>query len=619
MSSNRKSKQEQHPAPEGNDDASMSSGFDHSEAISGGDDTIGSSGLSKEQETELAKITQKENKAVFWLRMLLVGVLLVCAVVVAILVHKYSRDEEENAFHAQFESDSHKMFEAIGNNFDLTMGAADAFMFRLVSQGHSTNSTWPFVTIPDLAVQTAKLLGQTKSIYVAMMPFITKKMRPAWENFTRYNDGWVEKALEVQSRNPDFHGPILWDYNVSHIIWDNSGLIPEDAPGPFQPSWMGSPAIPYYYPYNWNPLAYPKLQRAYNFTQETKTCVVNSVANHANPNDPAAVAQAKVSSNWAVPYLAKGEDPTEPISEMYYPVIDDISDVVIRPKNGTAALGVVTFTFYWRWNLKNTLPPNSKGLITVFENTCGNQKFTYQIDGKEPTFLGYVDAHDENYDGMSHAKHLVDLSNINGDYTGLPMNGDFCPYTITMYPSKAMEDMFLTSAPNIYAIVVAMIFFFTSILFLSYDWFVNRRQRLVKERALASGAIISSLFPEQVRNQLYQESEAKTEKKTDMSQFKTATHAGNNANTKAVGKPNASLYPETTIFFADLVGTFFIFETANFGHTCSGAVFLTVLNCLCQFQDSLHGVALVRPWRFLNCWKLSVSASAGDFYFPKAI
>jgi hypothetical protein len=295
---------------------------------------------------------------------------------------------------------------------------------------------------------------------------------------------------------------------------------------------------------------------------ETLSVVVTAVANNADPSNPEAVEQAATTSDWAVPYLGPEEDPSEPFADMYYPVIDSIDDVLIQVTDDTKALGSVAFSFYWKHTLKDSLPPNSKGIVVVFRNDCGNQVFTYQIDGKTPTFLGFQDLHDPKYEDTAMTKNLTELINQNGIYTGLPMNDDFCPYTITVYPSEALEGAFVTSDPIIYAVVITLIFFFTSVIFFSYDWFVNRRQSLIKKRALASGAIVSSLFPEQVRGQLYQDTADDPNKnslgqRASKSQFHSANRQDilDNQGTHLNARPNAHLYTGTSIFFADLVGT----------------------------------------------------------------
>lgn len=513
-----------------------------------------SSHRSGQEKLQLSAITKNESKAVFCLRMLLVVLLLVSAILVSFAVYYYTFTDEEDSFETQFESDALKLFEGIGHNFDLSMGQADSFMIRVLSQAKSTQTEWPFVTIPEWPVQAAKLIAQTDSIYFAFYPLITGEKREDWENFTKHNDKWVEESLEVQARNPTYHGPILTNYTKSNVIWRNEGPEAQDNPGPYMPSWLGSPVVPYYYPYNWNALAYEAFGNALVYSMETMSVVMAAVSNHADPSDPEAVAQAAVTSQWAGAYLAEDEDQNEPFADMYYPVLDSVNDVVLKPNNDTKALGVVAFSFFWRHILRNILPANSKGVVLLFQNPCGDQSFTYQIDGSEPIFLGFGDNHEktESFESMAMSRKLHELTNMDGLYTGLPMNADFCPYTITAYPSSVMADDHLTSNPIIFTTVAALIFLFTSLLFLLYDWFVNRRQRLIKQRALASGAIVSSLFPQQVRDQLYKENE--TKETPDQFQADAVQNSLMRGSTSSTGRPNAQLYENTTIFFADLVG-----------------------------------------------------------------
>jgi len=310
--------------------------------------------------------------------------------------------------------------------------------------------------------------------------------------------------------------------------------------------------IPTYYPYNWNALAYPAFAEGLITCVETKTVVMTSVANSiSDASDPEAVAQAQTTSDWGQFYLSPEEDSSEPFADFYYPVVDNIDDVVLHPDDSNA-LGAVAFSFYWRHIIRNILPPNSKGLLLVVENPCGSQQFTYIINGENPTFLGFGDLHEtkQHYEEMAVSKKLTDLVNHEGTYTGLPMNADFCPYVITVYPSTTMEEKYVTSDPIVFTIAVASIFLFTSLVFLSYDRFVNRVQHIIKKRALQSGSIVSSLFPDQVKQQLYEEN-AEKEKK---SQFGWSAQSLEQNSTHVVGRPNAQLYLNATVFMADLVG-----------------------------------------------------------------
>jgi hypothetical protein len=52
-------------------------------------------------------------------------------------------------------------------------------------------------------------------------------------------------------------------------------------------------------------------------------------------------------------------------------------------------------------------------------------------------------------------------------------------------------------------VAAVLIFVFTSLVFLLYDRLVERRQKKVMSTAMQSSAIVSSLFPSQVRDRLF--------------------------------------------------------------------------------------------------------------------
>lgn len=133
-------------------------------------------------------------------------------------------------------------------------------------------------------------------------------------------------------------------------------------------------------------------------------------------------------------------------------------------------------------------------------------------------------------------------------YTGLPLDDDYCTRYLSIYPSQEMENGFRSDDPFLFAMVAAGIFLFTSLVFIVYDMTVARRQRIVMNRAMASGAIVNSLFPAAVRDQMYEEKGLEQERETAVKNFRS--DAGGLDERKSM----AQLYPETTIFFADLAG-----------------------------------------------------------------
>jgi class 3 adenylate cyclase len=515
-------------------------------------------------EADNVQIANAENKLVFWIRMIVLAVLVVSTLSVALVVYFYTSNTEQDAFEEQFISDSLKVFEAVGTSLDITLGAVDIFIVKAVSYAKYSNSTWPFVTIPDFAVQAAKLLGSSAAVHCNMYPLVSKNQRAAWEPYSLLNDAWVEESINMQARNKNYDGPILTEYETLGSIHGVQGVIAESDPGPFMPSWQSSPVVPYYNPYNWNGLASPA---AIQHSIDRGRVVINDVTNLPDLNDPASVERAAATSSWASSFIGEDEDENEPMSDITYPIINSINDVTIDPDDvEEPAVGVFALTIYWRDLITNILPPNSKGVIVVFENTC-DQVFTYRIDGANAIYVGQGDQHDSKYDSVGVSSTLTELRN-NSDssrgsaYTGLPLSQDFCQMTLRVYPSDVMEDAYLTSDPVIFTVATVLIFVFTSLVFLLYDRLVERRQKVVMSTAVQSSAIVSSLFPSQVRDRLFPidgvgHEDSKNRQTSRMKSFfgdaDTSTETRRRSGV-GVSPPVADLYPDATVMFADIAG-----------------------------------------------------------------
>jgi class 3 adenylate cyclase len=124
-------------------------------------------------------------------------------------------------------------------------------------------------------------------------------------------------------------------------------------------------------------------------------------------------------------------------------------------------------------------------------------------------------------------------------------------------------------------LVVSFAFCFMILTFLAYDWFVQRRNQTVVGAAARANAILSTLFPKNIRDRLFEERELVEEtagqkkpllnrpgNKAQLSSFLNNEADGLNSEEDADDdddfmyktKPIADLFPETTILFADISG-----------------------------------------------------------------
>ena len=83
---------------------------------------------------------------------------------------------------------------------------------------------------------------------------------------------------------------------------------------------------------------------------------------------------------------------------------------------------------------------------------------------------------------------------------------------------------------------------------------MERRQKLVMNRAEKSGAIISSLFPKNVRERLLQETEVEKKRKFMAPTHRLKSYLGGDMKAQKDSRTIADLFPHCTVLFADIVG-----------------------------------------------------------------
>jgi hypothetical protein len=115
-----------------------------------------------------------------------------------------------------------------------------------------------------------------------------------------------------------------------------------------------------------------------------------------------------------------------------------------------------------------------------------------------------------------------------------------------------MKAALTTNHALIFMIVTLLSFAVLAVIFVTYDFKVERRQKKVLSSAVRSSEIVSSLFPSSVHDQLYP-THVSSDRRT-MQMWPIQEEHENRESVTAVGGPIAKLYPETTVMFADIKG-----------------------------------------------------------------
>ena len=187
----------------------------------------------------------------------------------------------------------------------------------------------------------------------------------------------------------------------------------------------------------------------------------------------------------------------EPLSVVFVPVLDSFDE---RRKT----VAVIGATLRWDSYFENILTASAPTVRVVLSNTC-QDTFTYEIRGSQATFVGKGNLADLKYDNMAISVDLDETKIIIEPNTiALTLNQELCRYTLRIYPSQEGDDYHNNAFPLIITLTVAAVFLMTAAVFYFYDVMVERRQKVVLDTAQRSTAIVSSIFPKNVRDQLLQ-------------------------------------------------------------------------------------------------------------------
>ena len=178
------------------------------------------------------------------------------------------------------------------------------------------------------------------------------------------------------------------------------------------------------------------------------------------------------------------------------------------------------------------------------------------VNGPSVEYLGNGDLHARAYDSLQKAAHFnaLDESDDKAD------DDHHCFFDLNVYPSKEFYESTHSTRPIIYTVAVAVIFFLISMVFVVYDCSVTRRQNKVMTSAQRSNAIVSSLFPAQVRDRLMEDGDQQAGKKglagMTMQAFLSQGTGGVDEHAALLNRsrPIADLFPSATVMFADISG-----------------------------------------------------------------
>lgn len=411
-------------------------------------------------------------------------------------------------------------------------------------------SQWPFVTVPNFQIRAITTQQMSKAVVLGLSPLVPGQDIGQWEAYSMTHQYWMDDTLNQQEKLFD----TLYNSNAMQVVWqedsrDNALPIPSSV---YQIKRNGyptviNPPIPKYVLPMWELAPAPRHNASIvNYDLLNHTVFANAMDQLMRTRE-AVLTPAFPDIQWwwngaqstSVTSDTKKQDQQQPYSLLLQPVFEQIPQDENTPNHNNAIrdpqqprlVGVVHAAIPWDVYLEQNLANNKiRGLYVVLDwvptlEGCYHDSqqsstpplpdaniqptFTYRVDGKRATFLGYADLHEQN-DGYEDMMESMDFLVPTGRYQGINLTGEneclYGHYQWRVYPSKELKSTNF-SRSNVstwlYAMGVVLIFCFAGGTFLSYDYLVKLRQQAVLDTAIRSNAIVSSLFPSNVRYETY--------------------------------------------------------------------------------------------------------------------
>lgn len=482
------------------------------------------------------------------LRIVVFAIFFTLGVALPIVVYKTMSKHQEESFEGTFYSLSSKVLDSVEVKLVRQLNAADSLRIAVTSYASSSvndgKDLWPYVTLPDWDLRANNVRDMGEFLSISLSPVVNQEQRFEWQNYTQNGLDWLwqaqergsqlthttrQRALEgvgslsnvdkiVQSTWNGGHGDpqnSMWvDHNgqpISREIYrphpSGLGFSSESAENsPFLPMWTQIPPVSTLI--NLNILS---LTMAGSAAAEA---VVTGKVTLSQVEDLMAVglSQRALLSDYFTLLLRdhSGERDVQydgdPVATLSIPVFDSF-DIDTQ-----GLVAVLTSEIQFQKYFSNVLPGNSGAVMAVVSNTCGDV-FSYEIDGEFTTYLGKGDLHDPSLEYMKETCKFSIFANASTpSHHSYMFNEDFCPYTLSVYPTESFHHQHITSDPKVYAVSIAVVIIVISLISLAYDLIVQRRMKRIMIAAQNRHALLTKLYPSNVREILLREEKERKER-----------------------------------------------------------------------------------------------------------
>ena len=489
--------------------------------------------------------SRKETRQVRIAMLVVLGMLAVTAALVITMTYLFLSKAQEDEFRDSFIQQASVIEQATKFHATAVTDALESMSDTITA--HNDQGDWPYVVVNNFDRQGERVRDDAAIQLLGFSPLVTYENRIEYADFSRRSlPSWYPKPVQQLPEN------------VYRLDEDGETKV-EDDNILMAPWWQTSP-LPHHHisSINYNILSDGLFNFLFGAMQESKSTAISGMYWVRSLDYSLRVLthcffffrnfQAVYTNHHGYDDKHSGNDhdhQSAPHAIIMTPIYDTFDE------NSKNLVGIIHGQLVWEFYLRDLLPAGVPLIDAVLVNSCG-QKYTYSVDGPTAMFVGEGDNHDTRYDD-----YRVVAEFGSELLTGLKTRTySQCFYSLELYPTKEFAAEYSSRGKITFTAILAAVFAVTAFVFFVFVRIVGRRQA----RAIAATRlIVSSLFPDNVRDQLIQEAEDQVDL-----QMKNGNHQGgidgiqdmlgdggrdrNNEDTLS------QLYPETTVLFADIVG-----------------------------------------------------------------
>eukprot|EP00538_Stauroneis_constricta_P012496 CAMPEP_0119547406 /NCGR_PEP_ID=MMETSP1352-20130426/1528_1 /TAXON_ID=265584 /ORGANISM="Stauroneis constricta, Strain CCMP1120" /LENGTH=1220 /DNA_ID=CAMNT_0007592327 /DNA_START=199 /DNA_END=3861 /DNA_ORIENTATION=+ len=548
-----------------------SHGNEHSSGGSDNDSATGSTSSNhtgsdknfRRSEDEIAN--HREAKVVLLSKVCVLSVLFVATATAAFLTYYFARESEHSDFVLQYNDYAREIEDVTKHNLktalDLIAGFGSVVTSYALVDHSSTDDDFSFVTLPHFEVRGEGFRKVSGARLLAYAPLVSHDHLSEWSNYSTSHQQWIAESFELGDHA--WIGTNAQPKPIHETIFEKAEdgtFIPPAEQDEYSPIWQQTPP-PFKESFiNFNLLSDPLIADVVAAASIARRPVLSQVTDPTNVFGPEALGR-------------KDGEELHPNSILIEPVFNGFND------QEDPIVGYLVAVIPWEQYFQNVLHEAANAIIAVLGSSCGD-RFSFRIDGPVVTYLGEGDRHSSKYNSEKHTISFSDEELLGTKDTLI--SGDNCRYEMLLFPTEELEETYYTSGPGLFTAAVVIVFAFTTMVFLGYDFLVQRRQRKVENDAVKSNAIVSSLFPADIRDRLFQNNaqaaSSNKRKKNGMmggmessnakfrlkNMLEDESKASNNDVDEKLAlspdvalyetKPIADLFPNTTVLFADISG-----------------------------------------------------------------